>query len=84
MDGNALKAKTGETIRLFVGNAGPNLCSSFHLIGAVFDNVYVEGGTLVNHNVQTTLIPSGSAPWWKHELMYLALMSLWITRFSVL
>ena len=61
MDGNALKAKTGETIRLFVGNAGPNLCSSFHLIGAVFDNVYVEGGTLVNHNVQTTLVPSGSA-----------------------
>ena len=61
MDENALKAKTGETIRLFVGNAGPNLCSSFHLIGAVFDNVYVEGGTLVNHNVQTTLIPSGSA-----------------------
>ena len=60
MDGNALKAKTGESIRLFVGNAGPNLCSSFHLIGAVFDNVYVEGGTLVNHNVQTTLIPSGS------------------------
>ena len=54
MDENALKAKTGETIRLFV-------CSSFHLIGAVFDNVYVEGGTLVNHNVQTTLIPSGSA-----------------------
>ena len=61
MDENALKARTGETIRLFVGNAGPNLCSSFHLIGAVFDNVYVEGGTLVNHNVQTTLIPSGSA-----------------------
>ena len=61
MDENALKAKTGETIRLFVGNAGPNLCSSFHLIGAVFDNVYVEGGTLVNHNVQTTLILSGSA-----------------------
>ena len=61
MDGNALKVKTGETIRLFVGNAGPNLCSSFHLIGAVFHNVYVEGGTLVNHNVQTTLIPSGSA-----------------------
>ena len=31
MDGNALKAKTGETIRLFVGNAGPNLCSLFPL-----------------------------------------------------
>nr|WP_242650049.1 MULTISPECIES: copper-containing nitrite reductase [Rodentibacter] len=61
MGENALQAKTGEKIRLFVGNAGPNLISSFHLIGAVFDNVYVEGGTLINHNVQTTLIPSGGA-----------------------
>lgn len=61
MDENALQAKTGEKIRLFIGNAGPNLVSSFHLIGAVFDNVYVEGGTLLNHNVQTTLIPSGGA-----------------------
>jgi len=25
------------------------------------DNVYVEGGTLVNHNVQTTTIPAGGA-----------------------
>ncbi|MCR1837472.1 copper-containing nitrite reductase [Pasteurella caecimuris] len=61
MGEKALKAKTGEKIRLFIGNAGPNLISSFHLIGAVFDNVYVEGGTLINHNVQTTLIPSGGA-----------------------
>ena len=60
-EGNALKAKVGETVRLFVGNAGPNLCSSFHLIGGVFDTVYMEGGSLTNHNVQTTLIPSGSA-----------------------
>lgn len=56
-----LTAKTGESIRLFLGNAGPNLASSFYLIGAVFDNVYVEGGTLLNHNVQTTLIPAGGA-----------------------
>ena len=60
-EGNALKAKVGETVRFFVGNAGPNLCSSFHLIGGVFDTVYMEGGSLTNHNVQTTLIPSGSA-----------------------
>jgi nitrite reductase (NO-forming) len=58
---NALKAKVGETVRLFMGNGGPNLVSSFHVIGEIFDNVFVEGGTLVNHNVQTTLIPAGGA-----------------------
>ena len=30
---NALKAKVGERVRLFVGNGGPNLVSSFHVIG---------------------------------------------------
>ncbi len=58
---NALPAKVGETIRLFVGNGGPNLVSSFHVIGEVLDNVYVEGGTVVSHNLGTTLIPSGGA-----------------------
>jgi nitrite reductase (NO-forming) len=58
---NALKAKVGETVRLFVGNGGPNLVSSFHVIGEIFDNVYLEGGTLANHNVQTTLVPAGGA-----------------------
>ena len=58
----ALEAKVGESIRLFVGNGGPNLVSSFHIIGEIFDNVYGEGGTSVNQrNVQTTLIPSGGA-----------------------
>lgn len=58
---NALAAKVGERVRLFVGNGGPNLVSSFHVIGEIFDKVYVEGGTLVNNNVQTTLIPAGGA-----------------------
>ena len=58
---NALTAKVGETIRLFVGNGGPNLVSSFHAIGEIFDRVNVEGGTLVNENVQTTMIPAGGA-----------------------
>jgi nitrite reductase (NO-forming) len=58
----ALKAKVGESIRLFVGNGGPNLVSSFHVIGEVFDRVYGEGGSAVTeHDVQTTLIPSGGA-----------------------
>lgn len=58
---HALKAEVGETVRLYVGNGGPNLVSSFHVIGEIFDNVRVEGGDLLNHNVQTTLIPAGGA-----------------------
>ena len=58
---NALTAKTNETVRLFVGNGGPNLVSSFHVIGEIFDTVRQEGGTVEQHNVQTTLIPSGGA-----------------------
>ena len=57
----ALKAKTGERIRLFVGNGGPNLVSSFHVIGEIFDKVQYEGGTRFQENVQTTLIPAGGA-----------------------
>lgn len=58
---NALTANVGETIRLFVGNGGPNLVSSFHVIGEIFDRVYVEGGTSYIENIQTTLIPAGGA-----------------------
>ncbi|HEU4556687.1 MAG TPA: copper-containing nitrite reductase [Longimicrobium sp.] len=58
---NALKVRTGETVRLFVGNGGPNLTSSFHVIGEVFDNVYTEGGSVAQHNVQTTTIPAGGS-----------------------
>jgi nitrite reductase (NO-forming) len=57
----AIQAKVGETVRLYVGNGGPNLTSSFHVIGAIFDDVRYEGGTNVQKNVQTTLIPAGGA-----------------------
>jgi len=57
----ALTAKVGEKIRLYVGNGGPNLVSSFHLIGEIFDKVRYEGGTHSQENVQTTLIPAGGA-----------------------
>lgn len=57
----ALKANVNETVRLFIGNGGPNLVSSFHVIGAIFDEVRFEGGTNVQTNVQTTLIPAGGA-----------------------
>lgn len=57
----ALPAKVGETVRLFVGNGGPNLVSSFHVIGEIFDKVYQEGGSKFTENVQTTLIPAGGS-----------------------
>lgn len=58
---NALTAKVGETVRLYIGNGGPNMVSSFHVIGEIFDKVHIEGGDLINENVQTTLIPAGGA-----------------------
>jgi nitrite reductase (NO-forming) len=58
----ALTAKVGETVRLYVGNGGPNLISSFHVIGEIFDHVYPEGGTRASQqNVQTTLVPAGGS-----------------------
>ena len=55
--------KQREKVRMYVGNGGVNLISSFHLIGEIFDTVYPEaqmGGTLFR-NVQTTLVPAGGA-----------------------
>jgi nitrite reductase (NO-forming) len=58
---HALKAKVGERVRLFVGNGGPNLVSSFHVIGEIFDRVYTEAGTRYSEHIQTTLVPAGGA-----------------------
>jgi nitrite reductase (NO-forming) len=60
---NALKVKVGEKVRIFFGNIGPNGISSFHIIGEVFDQVYLEGAVngITNRNVQTTLVPSAGA-----------------------
>jgi nitrite reductase (NO-forming) len=59
----ALQARVGETVRIFYGNGGPNLASSFHVIGEIFDRVYPEAavGSAPMTNVQTTLIPAGGA-----------------------
>jgi len=59
---NALQAKVGETVRIYFGDGGPNLTSSFHIIGEMFDHVYTEGGTkVVQENVQTTMVPAGGS-----------------------
>lgn len=63
VDKNALKAKVGETVRIFFGNIGPNSVSSFHIIGEIFDRVYIEGGIggTVTKNIQTTLVPAAGS-----------------------
>ncbi len=58
-----MEAKVGEKVRFFVGNGGVNLVSSFHVIGEIFDRVYLEAaiGSEPHTNVQTTLVPAGGA-----------------------
>lgn len=57
----ALKANVGDRVRIYFGDGGPNLTSSFHVIGEIFDTVHPEGSTDVEHNVQTTMVPAGGA-----------------------
>lgn len=63
MQDGALKANVGEKVRIFFGNGGPNLISSFHVIGEIFDNVYREGDLVSapGHSIQTTLVPAGGS-----------------------
>ena len=58
-----MKANVGETVRMFFGVGGPNLTSSFHLIGEVFDRVYnlASFTSPPLTDVQTTLVPPGGA-----------------------
>lgn len=60
---NPLRANTGETVRIFFGVGGPNLASSFHVIGEIMDRVYHEGSLTAAPltDVQTTLVPPGGA-----------------------
>ena len=58
---HALGATVGETVRLYVGNGGPNLVSSFHVIGEIFDRVWDQAGSVPNTDIQTTLVPAGGA-----------------------
>lgn len=61
--GEKMQAKTGETVRIYFGNGGVNLISSFHVIGEILDHVYPEASlTSAPHtDVQTTVVPAGGA-----------------------
>jgi len=60
---NSPKVRVGDTVRLFVGDAGPQLTSSFHVIGEIFDRVYTEGDLVSppGRSIQTTTIPAGGS-----------------------
>jgi len=38
-----LQAKAGKRVRLYFVNAGPNFSSAFHVIGAIFESVWLDG-----------------------------------------
>jgi nitrite reductase (NO-forming) len=58
-----LKAKVGETARIYFGVGGPNYTSSFHVIGEIFDKVYTMGSLTTQplRDVQTITTPPGGA-----------------------
>ncbi|BDG34769.1 multicopper oxidase domain-containing protein [Geobacillus sp. 44B] len=58
-----LVAKAGEKVRIYIENVGPNEVSSFHVVGTVLDDVYIDGNPN-NHlkGLQTVMLPaSGGA-----------------------
>ncbi|HEU5285950.1 MAG TPA: copper-containing nitrite reductase [Sphingomicrobium sp.] len=58
-----LKAKVGESVRVFFGVGGPNKTSSFHVIGEIFDKAYPLASvtSAPMSDVQTITVPPGGA-----------------------
>ena len=63
-----LKARVGETVRLFFGVGGPNVGSNFHLIGEIFDKVYSGDPATYTANEETWYTPPGSASVFEFKL----------------
>lgn len=58
-----MQARVGETVRIFFGVGGPNHVSSVHLIGSIFERVYLNGDVVSppQQSVQTVVVPAGGA-----------------------
>lgn len=58
-----LLAKVGDRVRIYINNVGPNEVSSFHVVGTVFENVYIDGNPFnLMKGMQTVMLPaSGGA-----------------------
>ncbi len=59
--GEAIRVSQGESVRIFFANAGPNLASSFHVVGGIFDRVFTGPPSEAVHDEETVLVPPGSA-----------------------
>jgi nitrite reductase (NO-forming) len=66
----ALRAEVGETVRIFFGVGGPNLTSSFHVIGEIFDRAFAFASLTSPPltDVQTVSVPPGGATMVEFEL----------------
>jgi nitrite reductase (NO-forming) len=59
---NPLPAKPGERVRMFVLNVGPSRTSSFHVVGTIFDRVWIEGNPDNQmRGMQTVLLGSSNS-----------------------
>lgn len=59
---NPLPAKPGERVRLFVLNVGPSKTSSFHVVGTIFDRVWLDGNPDNQlRGMQTVLLGSSNS-----------------------
>lgn len=57
-----LPAKPGERVRLYVLNVGPSKTSSFHVVGTIFDRVWIDGNPDNQfRGMQTVLLGSSNA-----------------------
>jgi nitrite reductase (NO-forming) len=62
MVANPLPAKPGERVRLYVLNVGPSRTSSFHVVGTIFDRVWMDGNPDNQfRGMQTVLLGSSSS-----------------------
>lgn len=62
MVNNPLRAKPGERVRLFLLNVGPSRTSSFHVVGTIFDRVWMDGNPDNQfRGMQTVLLGSSNA-----------------------
>jgi nitrite reductase (NO-forming) len=59
---NPLKVKVGDRVRVYFGNAGPNLTASWHIIGVIFEKLWAFGSTAAPlEDVQTVSVPAGGS-----------------------
>jgi nitrite reductase (NO-forming) len=59
-DANPLHANTGERVRIWVLDAGPNESLAFHVVGAQFDTVWKEGAYSVYHGESRDGVTEGT------------------------